>query len=73
MEKSSVEFEPPSDLADDLIRGVKDIAAFLGPSFSERSVYHLVEKQALPVFRLPGVNTVMARKSELRRVLSSQG
>jgi hypothetical protein len=52
-------------LSDDLLRGVKAIADYLGPQFTERSLYHLAEKGALPVFRLPGSTTIYARKSEL--------
>lgn len=52
-------------LSDDLLKGVRAISAYLGPHFTERSVYHLAEKQALPTFRLPGSTTIYARKSEL--------
>lgn len=54
-------------LSDDLLKGAGDIAAYLGPKFTPRSVYHMAEKGALPVFRLPGSNTLYGRKSELDR------
>jgi hypothetical protein len=57
---------PEADLADDLLTGAEEIAAFLGPSFTERKVYHLAERKALPVFRLPGARTLYGRKSQLR-------
>jgi hypothetical protein len=58
------------DLAADLLSGAEAIAAFLGPSFTERKVYHLAEKGSLPVFRLPGARTLYGRKSELRQTFS---
>jgi hypothetical protein len=57
---------PEGDFTDDILKGVKEIADFLGPKFTERSVYHLAEKGAIPVKRLPGVNTIYSRKSALR-------
>ena len=58
--------ETESDLADDLLTGAEEIARFLGPSFTARKVYHLAERDALPVIRLPKSRTIHARKSELR-------
>jgi hypothetical protein len=55
-------------MTDDLLKGVREIAEFLGPKFSERSVYHLAEKGAIPTTRLAGVNTIYSRKSALRRL-----
>ena len=55
-------------LADDLLRGAPKIAQYLGPEFTARSVYHLAEKGALPIVRLPNNTTLYARKSELDRV-----
>jgi hypothetical protein len=60
-----------ADLADDLLTGAEEIARFLGPSFSGRKVYHLAEKNALPVFRLPGARTLYGRKSQLRAAFSA--
>jgi hypothetical protein len=60
-----------ADLADDLLTGADEIASFLGPSFTGRKVYHLAEKKALPVFRLPGGRTLYGRKSQLRRTFSA--
>lgn len=59
-------------LSDDLLRGVRAIADYLGPQFTPRAVYHLVEKNALPIFRLPDSTTIYARKSELDRHFSAQ-
>lgn len=50
-------------LSQDLLRGVPAIAAHIG--MSVRTTYHLVEKGALPIFRLPNNTTIYARKSEL--------
>lgn len=58
-------------LSFDLLRGAPAIAAYLGPNFSARAVYHLAEKQALPIFRLPNNTTLYARKSELDAALRS--
>lgn len=63
--------ENDPELADDLLAGAEAIAAFLGPSFSERRVYHLAEKGSLPVFRLPGGRTLYGRKSQIRRAFSA--
>lgn len=56
-------------LSDDLLRGAPAIAAHLG--ISARAVYHLDEKRAIPVFRLPNNTTLYARKSELDRHFSA--
>lgn len=58
-------------LSEDLLKGVKAIADYLGPQFSERAVYHLVEKDSLPIFRLPDSTTIYARKSELNQHFSA--
>lgn len=58
-------------LSTDLLKGVKAIAEYLGPSFTSRQVYHLAEKASIPVFRLPGSTTIYARKSELDRRFST--
>ena len=60
-----------SDLAEDLLTGAGEIAAFLGPSFTERKVYHLAEKGALPVIRRPGTKILFCRKSQLREAFSA--
>lgn len=54
-------------LSDDLLKGVRAIAEYLGPQFTSRQVYHLAEKGSIPVFRLPDSTTIYARKSELDR------
>lgn len=48
-------------LADDVLDGVKEIAAFIGKS--ERATFHLIHGNQLPVFRLG--KKIHARKSEL--------
>jgi hypothetical protein len=59
--------EKDIDLADDLLSGADAIREFLGPTFTNRRIYHLAEKGALPISRLPGTNTLFARKSQLRQ------
>jgi hypothetical protein len=54
------------NLADDLLDGVAEIAAFTG--LPERRVYYLAEKRLLPVFKL-GDRKWQARKSTIRRHL----
>ena len=54
-------------LADDVLDGVKEIAAFIGKS--ERATFHLVQANQLPIFRLG--KKIHARKSELERALRS--
>ena len=51
------------DLAADLLRGVRAIAAFTG--LKARSVYHLAEAGKLPLFKLDG-KIWCGRKSTLR-------
>jgi hypothetical protein len=50
-------------LTEDLLDGVKEIAAFIGKS--ERATFHLIHQKQLPVFRLG--KKIHARKSELER------
>jgi hypothetical protein len=59
-----------SDLAEDLLSGAGEIAAFIGPSFTERKVYHLHTTKALPTFQLPNSRILYARKSELRNAFT---
>jgi hypothetical protein len=54
-------------LADDVLDGVKEIAAFIGKS--ERQTFHLVHAGAIPVFRLG--KKIHARKSELERAFTA--
>lgn len=62
--------ENEADLGDDLLTGAGEIAEFLGPRWSERRVYHYADKGAIPVIRRPGLKTLFARKSALRRAFS---
>ena len=55
------------DLADDLLDGVPEIAAFTG--YSERRVYYLAEKKLLPLFKVGDRWT--GRKSTLRKHYSN--
>jgi hypothetical protein len=51
-------------LADDILRGADQIAAFVfGNPGERRKIYHLAEKSRLPVFRLGSV--LCARKSTI--------
>ena len=54
-------------LADDVLDGVKEIAAFIGKS--ERATFHLIHGNQLPVFRLG--KKIHARKSELEAAFRS--
>ena len=58
-------------LAQDLLRGAEEIAAFLFGSRSQRrKVYHLAETSRLPVFRLGSV--LCARRSVLMTWIEDQ-
>ncbi len=55
---------PSSDnLADDLLEGADEIAAFMG--WNRRRVFYAAERKLLPIFRVG--NRLSARKSTLRR------
>jgi hypothetical protein len=64
--------EISKELADDLLRGADEIAIFIfgGGRGNRRTVYYLVERCRLPVFRLGSV--LCARKSVLLRWISGQ-
>lgn len=49
------------NLADDLLNGAKEIAAFMG--LPARSIYHAIDTGALPSFRIGA--KICARKSTL--------
>ena len=51
------------DLADDLLEGADDIAAFMG--WNRRRVFYAAERKMIPIFRFGG--RLCARKSTLRR------
>ena len=58
-------------LADDLLRGADEIAAFIfGSRESRRKVYYLAECSRLPVFRLGSL--LCARRSVLMRWIAGQ-
>lgn len=57
-------------LSSDLIKGASAAAEYLGPSVSQRSVYHMVEQNLLPVVRLG--RTLYFRKSDLDRAFTSR-
>jgi hypothetical protein len=63
---------PSSELADDLLRGADEIAAFIfGKTRSNRrKIYYLAETSRLPVFRLGAV--LCARRSVLLGWISGQ-
>lgn len=50
-------------ISEDLIKGAKNAAEYLGPNINARTVYHLVEAQRLPVIRMG--RSMYFRKSEL--------
>jgi hypothetical protein len=71
METPSVPPDMPNELADDMLRGADEIAAFLfGKRGSRRKVYYLAECSRLPVFRLGSV--LCARKSVLLKWIAGQ-
>ncbi len=51
------------DLADDLLEGADEIAAFMG--WNRRRVFYAAERKLIPIFRVG--NRLSARKSSLRR------
>ena len=57
-------------LSDDLIRGAAAAAAYLGPAFSARSVYHMADAGQLPVIRKG--RSLFFRKSDLDRAFESE-
>ena len=59
-------------LADDLLRGANEIAAFIyGDAKHRRRVYHAVEKDGLPVFRMNG-EMLHARKSTILKWIEAK-
>jgi hypothetical protein len=58
------------DLADDLLDGVKAIAAFTG--WSERRIYYLAERGVLPLFKMgDDARKWQGRKSTIKRYIDS--
>jgi len=55
-------------IADDLLRGAKEIAEETG--IDQRQIYRLHERRLLPTFRVGGI--ICARRSELAKALSSE-
>ncbi|CUW39296.1 conserved protein of unknown function [Magnetospirillum sp. XM-1] len=59
------------ELADDILRGADQIAAYLfGDVRHRRKVYHLAENTKFPMFRLGSI--LCARKSTLRQWIEDQ-
>ncbi len=52
-----------TDLADDLLEGADEIAAFMG--WNRRRVFYAAERKLIPIFRVG--NRLSARKSSLRQ------
>ncbi len=52
-----------NDLADDLLEGADQIAAFMG--WNRRRVFYAAERKLIPIFRVG--SRLSARKSTLRR------
>lgn len=60
-----------NNMSDDLLEGAEAIAAYLfGDKKKRRTVYNLVEKSALPTFRLGAI--LCARKSTLSKFIADQ-
>jgi hypothetical protein len=71
MESPTVPENTPNDLADDILHGADEIAAFIyGERGLRRKVYYLAECSKLPIFRLGSV--LCARKSVLLDFISGQ-
>lgn len=59
----------PESLSDDLLDGVADISAFLGPEkFPPRRVHHLIDSGLLPVGRMG--RRIIGSKAVLRKHFS---
>lgn len=58
------------EIKEDLIKGAKEAAAYLGPAVSPRAVYRLVEVGRLPVIRMG--KTMFFRRSQLDAAFRSQ-
>lgn len=59
-----------SSVGDDYLEGTAAIAAFLGPSWSQRKVYYARETRALPIRRRAGIG-LYAFRSELLAALKA--
>ena len=71
MEPQTVPNEQSHDLADDLLRGADEIAAFIfGSKANRRKVYYLAECSRLPVFRLGA--RLCARRTVLIKWIAGQ-
>jgi hypothetical protein len=71
MESPTVPENTPNELADDMLRGAGEIAAFIyGDRERRRKIYYLVECSRLPVFRLGSV--LCARKTVLLSWIEGQ-
>jgi hypothetical protein len=60
--------DPDLELANDLLRGAREIAPFL--SMTPRSLYYHVEHGRIPVFRFK--SQIWARKSTLRKWIEDE-
>lgn len=71
MQTRHPESTQPQMLANDLIRGADEIAAFIfGAGANRRKVYHLAVTSRLPVFRLGSI--LCARRSVLMKWIENQ-
>ncbi|WP_278376976.1 helix-turn-helix domain-containing protein [Sphingobium yanoikuyae] len=57
-------------ISQDLVKGAKGAAAFLGPAVNANAIYHMVRTNRLPVIRMG--KSMFFRKSELEAVFQSQ-
>lgn len=57
-------------MADDLLWGVREIAAFIGKPL--RQTYYLIDRGAIPVHRA-GPRTILALKSKIKAHLAGSG
>ena len=61
---------PGAAVATDYLEGAASIAAFLGPTWNERKVYHARELGTLPIRRKAGIG-LYAFRSELLAALKA--
>jgi hypothetical protein len=67
---TAISLMPDTAIANDYLEGAASIAAFLGPTWNERKVYHAREAGSLPIRRKPGIG-LYAFRSELLAALKA--
>lgn len=70
MTQAAIAARSTAPVSDDYLEGVDQIAAFLGPYWTNRKVYHAREVNSLPIRRKAGIG-LYAFKSELEAALKA--